>query len=159
VLAEDAPTKASDRAQNTLYAGRDGGLLQSIIRIYLADQGSDGAGWGPSDSSAPGSSFPTYEGRLADGTKLTQAEVIEQFVVPMHGNTKQPITDEQWEMLLSAKDNDPALQPATTPARKDPKWKKYWNIKYSILGALKTRPGFPMAARRTGAAIRRPSTC
>ena len=44
----------------------------------------------------------------------------------------------QCEMLLHAKDNDPALQPATTPARKEPRWEKYWNIQYSIIGAFKT---------------------
>ena len=36
------------------------------------------------------------------------------------------------------KDNDPTLDPATAPARKDPRWEKYWNIQYSILGSFKT---------------------
>ena len=32
----------------------------------------------------------------------------------------------------------PRSNPATAPARKDPKWEKYWNIRYSILGSFKT---------------------
>ena len=50
----------------------------------------------------------------------------------------QPFTAAQWEAIVNSKDNDPALDPATAPARKDPKWEKYWNIRYSILGSFKT---------------------
>ena len=64
--------------------------------------------------------------------------MVKQFGRPIEGATKQPVTAEQWEMLLHAKDNDPTLDPATAPARKNPKWEKYWNIRYSILGSFKT---------------------
>jgi hypothetical protein len=64
--------------------------------------------------------------------------VVERFGRPIEGATRQPITAEQWEMLVHAKDNDPTLDPASAPARKEPKWEKYWNIRYSLVGAFKT---------------------
>jgi hypothetical protein len=136
VRAEDAPA-AKSRAQNTLYVGKGGGELLFVNRIYLSDQGSDGAGWGPAASPAAGRGLPTYTGTLADGTKLSSAEVVKQFGRPMEA-PKPPVTAEQWEMIVHAKDNDPALDPASAPARKDPKWEKYWNVRYSILGSFKT---------------------
>jgi hypothetical protein len=81
--------------------------------------------------------MPTYEGVLADGTKLSQQEVIEQFGRPMDAPV-QPVTAEQWSQLVHAKTNDPALDPASAPARENPRWEKYWNFKYSIVGAFKT---------------------
>ena len=137
VIAQDAPADPKQRERNGLYVGRDGGDLMFVNRIYLSDQGSDGAGWGSADSPDVTNGFPTYTGTLADGTQLTSEEVVKQFGRSMDA-PKAPVTAEQWEMLLTAKDNDPTLEPATTPARKDPKWEKYWNIKYSILGAFKT---------------------
>ena len=88
-----------------------------VNREYLSDQGSDGAGWGPADSPSSGPGLPTYTGTLADGTKLSAEEVVTRFGRPMR-RTKQPVTAEQWEMIVHAKDNDPTLEPATTPARK-----------------------------------------
>jgi hypothetical protein len=136
IKADNAPADRKSRAANTLYVGKGGGDLMFVNRTYLSDQGADGAGWGPSDSPARGPGLPTYTGTLADGTKLSAAEVVKRFVRPMPA-PKPPVTAEQWEMLLHAKDNDPALDPATTPARKEPKWEKYWNVKYSIIGAFK----------------------
>jgi hypothetical protein len=135
ILAEDAPAQ---RAPNTLYVGRDGGELMFVNRTYLSDQGSDGAGWGPASSPFGGRGLPAYTGTLADGTKLPAEEVVKRFARPMEGATKQPVTAEQWEMLVHARDNDPTLDPATAPGRKDPRWEKYWNIRYSIVGAFKT---------------------
>jgi hypothetical protein len=137
ILAENAPADARRRAPNTLYAGKSGGELMFVNRTYLSDQGSDGAGWGSADTPARGAGMPTYTGTLADGTKLPAEEVVKQFVRPMPA-PKQPATAEQWEMIVHAKDNDPTLDPATAPARKVPRWEKYWNLKYSILGAFKT---------------------
>ena len=51
----------------------------------------------------------------------------------MTGATKQPLTAEQWEEIVHAKTNDPTLDPATAPARKDPKWEKFWTLQ--LLGA------------------------
>ena len=129
ILAEDTPADADARPANTLYAGADGGELMFVNRTYLSDQGSD---------AAEGPGLPTYTGTLADGTVLSAAEVVEQFGRPFAGATKQPITPEQWHGIVTAKGNDPTLDPATAPARKVPRWEKYWNIKYSILGEFKT---------------------
>ncbi len=137
IVAENPPADPKQRAANTLYAGKTGGELMFVNRTYLSDQGSDGAGWGPADTPARGAGLPTYEGTLADGTHLSAEEVVKQFGRPMPA-PKPPVTAEQWEMLVHAKGNDPTLDPATAPARKDPKWEKYWNIKYSILGSFKT---------------------
>jgi hypothetical protein len=152
ILAENAPSSATQRAANTLYVGRGGGELMFVNRTYLSDQGSDGAGWGPASSPLGGSGLPTYTGTLAEGTKLSAAEVIKRFVRPMPA-PKPPVTAEQWEMLVHAKDNDPTLDPATSPARKEPKWEKYWNIRYSIVGAFKTpeeRAKIPYASAMDG---------
>jgi hypothetical protein len=153
ILAEAAPTDPKRAVPNTLYAGHDGGELQFVNRIYLADQGWDGAGWGRASSPSGGRGLPSYEGMLADGTKLSAAEVVERFARPIEGVTPQPITAEQWGELVHAKGNDPALDPATAPARKEPRWEKYWNIKYSILGAFKTpeeRAKIPFAGAMDG---------
>jgi hypothetical protein len=137
ILATDAPKDAPERERNTLYAGGSGGDLMFVTRIYLADQGWDGAGWGMASSPSAGRGLPTYEGLLADGTKLSAAEVVERFGQPMEA-TKQPVTAEQWGQLVHAPSNDPALDPASAPAREDPRWEKYWNFRYSIVGAFKT---------------------
>jgi len=138
IVAADAPGSGEKRTPNTLYAGRDGGELMFVNRIYLPNQGSDGAGWGPASAPWDGRGLPRYRGTLADGTELSAAEVIAQFARPIEGETKQPVTAQQWEKLVHAKDNDPALDPATAPARKTPRWEKYWNFRYSIVGAFQT---------------------
>ena len=137
VLAEDAPADETKRTANTMYVGKDGGLLQGVIRIYLPDQGWDGTGWGPSNSPHSDKIF-RYTGTLADGTKLTTEQVIEQFARPFQGTTKPPISAEQWIAMVNNENNDPALDPKTAPARRNPKWEKYWGIPYSILGAFKS---------------------
>jgi hypothetical protein len=136
ILAEDAPADPKQVVPNTLYAGSDGSELQFVNRIYLADQGWDGAGWGRAASPSAGRGLPSYEGMLADGTKLTAEEVVKQFGRPMESATKPPVNAEQWVKLVNAKTNDPALDPATAPARENPQWEKYWNFKYSIVGAF-----------------------
>ena len=138
IRAENPPVDAKKREPNTMYVGTDGNELMFVNRTYLSDQGSDGAGWGPAASPDPDRGLPTYTGKLADGTLLSSEEVLAKFARPIPGATKQPVSAEQWQQLLAAKGNDPTLSPATTPARKDPKWEKYWNIKYSILGSFKT---------------------
>ena len=137
ILADNAPADPKRRVTNTLYAGTGGGQFQVVNRIYLADQGWDGAGWGFASSPA-GSGMPTYEGQLADGTRLNAVEVVKRFGRSEEGATKPPVTAEQWEKLVHAKNNDPAIDPTTAPARKEPRWEKYWNFKYSIVGAFMT---------------------
>jgi hypothetical protein len=138
ILAQDPPKDAKDRIANTMYAGADGGELQMVMRIYLSDQGRDGAGWGPWASGTSRRGLPTLEGTLADGTKLEGEAAVAAFGRPTQGGTSQPFTAKQWEAIVTAKDNDPALDPATAPARKEPRWEKYRTIPYSILGAFKT---------------------
>jgi hypothetical protein len=135
IVAADVP---AEREANTLYVGKEGGELQLVVRIYMSDQGQDGAGWGPADQPSRARGLAAYEGTLADGTKLDAAGVIQHFALPMNENTKQPINDQQWIDIVNAKDNDPTLNPATSPARKVPRWEKYWTLPYSILGAFKT---------------------
>ena len=137
IVAKELPKDKAQRAINTLYVGNGGGDLQFVNRAYLSDQDSDGAGWGSADTPRAGPGLPTYTGTLADGTQLSSAEVVKRFVRPMAAPT-QPVSAAQWEQVVEATTNDPALDPATAPARKVPRWEKYWNIKYSILGSFKT---------------------
>ncbi len=134
IVAADAPAGA--RATNTLYVGQDGGELQAALRIYLSDPGYDGAGWGPATAPFAGRGLPSYEGRLADGTRLSAAEVAARWAQPMAA-TKPAMTVVEWEGLLHAKNNDPALDPASAPARNPPEWQKFWTLRYSLLGAFK----------------------
>ena len=153
VVADAAPTDPKQRAQNTLYAAKDSGEVQAVVRIYLPDQGWDGAGWGPADTPWGGRGLPIYSVTLADGTLLSAAEVVKQLARPIEGGTQQPVTAEQWEELVHAKDNDPTLDPATAPARRDPKWEKFWTLKYSVVGAFKTpqeRAKIPYAGAMEG---------
>jgi len=153
ILAADPPSDPKRRDTNTLYAGKDGGELQGVLRIYLSDRGSDGAGWGPAASPFGARGLPDYSATLADGSILNAAQVVERFARPILGNTKQPLTAEQWVELVQAKDNDPNLDPATAPARKDPKWEKFWTLRYSLGGAFKSpaeREKIPYAGAMEG---------
>jgi hypothetical protein len=138
IVAQDPPKDAKERMPNTLYAGTDGGELQMVMRIYLSDQGRDGAGWGPWATGTLQRGLPTLEGTLADGMKLEGEAAVAAFGRPTKGGTSQPFTAKQWEAMVNDKGNDPALTPATAPARKVPRWEKYWTIPYSIVGAFKT---------------------
>ncbi|MEW4486512.1 hypothetical protein AB1L42_00440 [Thalassoglobus sp. JC818] len=138
VLAKDPPENPGHRGPNTLYVGREGKEIQGVIRIYLPDQDQDGTGWGPPATSFGGQGFPTYTGRLTDGTELSQEQVIEQFGRPIVGETTQPMTTDQWVQLVHAEDNDPALSPATAPARNPPEWEKFTTIQYGVVGAFKS---------------------
>ena len=153
IVADDAPVAPKKRAPNTVYAGKAGGQIEGVIRIYLSDQGRDGAGWGPADASYGSRGFPTYSATLANGTKLSAADVVKQMARPMTGATKQPLTAEQWEEIVNAKTNDPTLDPATAPARKNPQWEKFWTLRYSVLGAFKSpedRAKIPFAGAMEG---------
>jgi hypothetical protein len=133
--------------------GRNGKKIQIAIRIYLADHGRDGAGWGTGLSPSNERGLPSYEVTLADGTRLSSEEFVRQFVQKMEGNTQPPFTAEQWVKLVHAKDNDPKLDPSTAPARQEPKWEKFWTLRYSVVGAFKTpeeRAKIPYAGAMEG---------
>jgi hypothetical protein len=138
LLAADPPTDARDREKNTLYAGRKGGEFQALIRIYLPDQGYDGPGWGPANAPYSGPGLPTYEGALADGTKLTAQQVAEQFGRRIAGGTQVPLSADQWYALVNASDNDPELEPASAPARVSTPWEVFQGINYTVVGAFKS---------------------
>jgi hypothetical protein len=124
-----------------------------VLRVYLADQGRDGAGWGPPLTPFAGGGLPTYEGTLADGTRLSGEQVLKQFTKPFTGGTKPPFTAEQWEQLVHAKDNDPTMSPATAPARNPPQWEKFYTLRYSVVGAFKSpqeRARIPFAGAMEG---------
>ncbi len=82
--------------------------------------------------------LPVYTATLADGTRLSAAEVVARLAHPFTSGTAQPFTAKQWIGVVNDPGNDPALDPATAPARETPEWEKYWNIRYSIFGAFKT---------------------
>jgi hypothetical protein len=136
ISAEDAPKNRADRATNTVYVGRDEQEVQLAVRVYLSDEGYDGMGWGAADSPAAEPGF-TYEGRLADGTRLSADDTAKRFSRPL-GSAPAPFTDNQWYGLVDAKDNDPSLNPATAPARQHPMWERFWTMGYTLVGAFKT---------------------
>jgi len=153
IVAQDVPKAPAKRGENTLYVGRAGALIQGNLRIYLPDQGTDGAGWGPAAAPFAGRGLPSYAATLADGTRLTAEEVVERFARPMEGNTDPPYTTEQWVRLIHANDNDPTLDPTTAPARRESAWEKFWTLRYSIMGAFKTpeeRAKIPYAGAMEG---------
>ncbi len=132
ITAKDAPK----REPNTLHAGKNGGMLLMVLRLYLSDIGWDGAGFGLATAPGAGPSIQ-YEGTLADGTRLSVEDVVRLFARPIEGEVSPPLNAEQWAEIVKAEDNDPTLDRATAPARKDSKWEKYWNFEYSILGSFK----------------------
>lgn len=140
ILAEEPPSDSLSRAKNTLYVGRGGSDIQAVIRIYLGDQDRDGTGWGPAKIPFAERGLPSYEGTLADGTKLSMEQVVGRFAKPIEGETEKPMTTDQWVQLVQAKDNDPQMSPQTYPARNPPQWEKFWTIAYSVVGVFKS-PG------------------
>jgi hypothetical protein len=91
VLAEEPPINPAERPKNTIYVGRDENELMAGFRIYVSDKGYDGAGWGPADTPSFDGPGITCEGKLADGTQLSNEEVIKQFGRAM-GSAPPPLT-------------------------------------------------------------------
>jgi hypothetical protein len=152
VLAEDPPANPIDRKKNTLYVGRDGKEVMAGFRIYVTDKGYDGAGWGPADVPSFDGLGITYEGRLADGTKLTAAEIDKRFSKPM-GSAPPPLTVDQWYKLVDNKDNNPCMTPATAPACPDSPFEIFWGMRYTLLGAFmkpEERAKIPVATEMEG---------
>ena len=118
VVTENAPKNPSDRLKNTMYAGRDDRAIQIVFRIYVTDKGFDGAGLGRADSPSFFGPLVTYEATLADGSHRSGDEVVEQFGQHI-GFPPPPLAVDQWYALINSPDNDPRLDPASAPARKD----------------------------------------
>jgi hypothetical protein len=135
IVAEDAPANPADRARNTMYAGSEEMSIQVVFRIYVSDEGYDGAGLGRGDSSALPGPFVTYEATLADGTRLSGEEVVKRFGESM-GFPPPPVSTEKWYALINSKDNDPILESDSAPARKEAQWEIFRGIKYTVVGAF-----------------------
>jgi hypothetical protein len=56
----------------------------------------------------------------------------------MTGGVPAGMTPQQWRDLMNAPDNDPELEPETTPARNPPVVERYFNNLYNIAGVFKT---------------------
>lgn len=137
LIADNPPKNSADRKKNTVYVGREGKELFAGFRIYLSDEGYDGAGWGPCDVPSTAGALFTYEGKLADGTMLSAEEVVEKFARQM-GSTPPPLSVDQWYAQVYSKKNDPNLDPAAAPARPDSKWSLFYGMEHAIQGAFMT---------------------
>ncbi|MEZ4690622.1 MAG: hypothetical protein R3A12_10735, partial [Ignavibacteria bacterium] len=69
IIADDRPSDKNMQKPNTLYAGTTGDAIECFVRIYLNDNGFDGAGLRPASSSHEGTGLPKYTGFLEDGTR------------------------------------------------------------------------------------------
>jgi hypothetical protein len=135
IRTEVAPKDRGDGDRNTLYAGTEEREFQIVIRIYVTDEGYDGAGLAPADSPSFQGSLFTYEATLADGTTLSAEEVVEQFGRPI-GSAPPPMAADPWYAVVNSNQNDPFLDPATAPARRDSRWELFWGIQYTVVGAF-----------------------
>jgi len=135
LLAQDPPADPAARAKNTLYVGADGKTVQMVFRIYVSDKGQDGAGWGPGDGPSREGPGVTYEGKLADGTALSGAEVDKQWAKPL-GDVPAPFTADQWYELTNNKNNNPCMTPATAPACPNSQFELFRGMRYSVAGAF-----------------------
>jgi hypothetical protein len=135
VVMEGAPRNRADRARNTLYAGREEREIQLVFRIYVTDEGYDGVGLGPADSPSLQGPLFTYEAKLSDGTRLSADEVVKRYSRPI-GSAPPPMTTDAWYALVSSKANDPSLDPASAPARKDARFEIFYGMKYAVAGAF-----------------------
>ena len=136
VLAQDPPENPADRPTNTMYVGTEETEIQLMYRIYLSDEGYDGAGWGPADGPSMEGRGYTLEGTLADGTPLTEEQVAERFGRPLEDLPPQ-VDAKTWFGLVEAKDNDPRLDAESAPARFDSPWENFYGMKYTVVGAFK----------------------
>jgi hypothetical protein len=149
IVAEDPPENPADRGTNTLYIGTDGETFYPVFRIYVSDEGYDGAGWGPGDSPSTEGPGYTFEGKLADGTRLSQSEVVEKFG-RYFGDIAPQVPTDKWYELVNGKDLDPRLEPATAPARVDSQWECFYGMAYTVMGAFKSpeeRAQIPISAK------------
>jgi hypothetical protein len=135
VLAQDPPPEGTALPANTSYVGTDEKMLLAAVRIYVSDEGYDGAGWGPADGPSNEGPGITFEGKLADGTVLSEEEVVKQFGRPM-GSAPPPYTVDQWYAMVDNKDNAPCTTSATAPACKDSQFEVFRGMEYTVAGAF-----------------------
>jgi hypothetical protein len=137
LTADEQPKDSAKKPKNTLFVGRDDKETLAGFRIYVSDDGYDGAGWGPANRPSLERAPITYTGELADGTQLSEKEVVKQFGRPL-GFAPPPMTADQWYKIVYSKHNDPNLDPAAAPARPASQFELFYGLKYNIAGAFMT---------------------
>lgn len=128
VINAEIPDDEADREPNAMYAA-PGAQFQIVYRVYVPDQGLLGDA---------GAGIPAYTATLADGTELSAQEVCERFVRPLPGGTAAGMSVEDWRALCNAPDNDPELEPETTPARNPPLLERYFSNDWNIVAVFKS---------------------
>ncbi len=157
IVMEEPPADPSDRATNTMYAGAEEQLIQLVIRIYVSDEGYDSAGLARADVPVAVAPYMTYEATLADGTRLSPDEIVERFAVLL-GFAAPPVEIEPWYKMVNSPENDPALDPASAPARPEVQWELFRGMKYTVGGAFmppEKRAQIKLQTEMEGGAIRR----
>jgi hypothetical protein len=135
LVAKAPPANPADRTKNTVYLGNADSKVFGGFRMYVSDKGYDGAGWGPG---AGPSSLPPglrWTATLADGTQLSQAEVVQRFGKVM-SDAPPPIDAEKWYALVNNAANPLGMTPATAPATKDSQFFLFTGLKDALFGAF-----------------------
>ena len=83
----------------------------------------------------------TYEGKLADRSRLSGQEVVKQWGRPM-GSAPPLLTADEWYKLVDSKVDDPQLTPATEPVS------SALSRSADTLGALCLHAMYPAPSRR-----------
>lgn len=135
LVASDAPANASDRAKNTVYIGNKDQTIFGGFRMYVADQGYDGTGWGPGAVPSHDGMALSYEAVLADGTKLSEQETNKHFGKIM-GDAPPPIDADNWYKLINSTTNDKCMTPATAPACPNSQFFLFKGMKDALYGAF-----------------------
>lgn len=112
-LRAGAPVDDATRAQNTVYAGQDGNVVQLWYRIYVPDAGRDAKG---------GATLPSPTLVRADGSTVSGPELCRE-IVKTDGAVRDirvPAAVVQEALAL------PGRSPAQ-PAQAEPKWDAFFN--------------------------------
>lgn len=119
VHVSTAPVPATDRADNTLYAGVAGQTSQLVLyRLYLPDAGRDITG---------GVGLPQPRLTMPDGEVLDGAEACEA----LQASTEKPYVATLPMSTYLALRDQPG-KPATFPAKADPHWLSFYNVQFGI---------------------------
>ncbi len=149
VVSGTPPANPADRAPNTIYTGRSPGLGVTLVyRIYLADKGTSVDGDG---------GLPTAELHLADGSTVGDGSPICQALSVEALGGAQGLIDVPTYARLRTKTLVNGVEsnvppPVTHPAVNPPRWERYFNYRYSMVGQFyQTYPGFstPLVDRST----------
>jgi hypothetical protein len=135
ILTKDAPTNAAERAKNTVYLGNKDQAIFGGFRMYVANKGLDGTGWGPANLPSRDGPGLTYEATLADGSKLSQEEATRRFGKIM-GDAPPPIEPDGWYKLVNNPDNNPCMTPATAPACPKSQFFLFTSLRDAVYGAF-----------------------